>query len=390
MGAKNNRQNNKKIRGKIKNEKFKGITLIALVITIVVMLILAGIAINLSLGDNGIFLKAKDSKIKTELASMKEKVELERASVDLSMLSISNFDGTLPTGNFSNIIPEKWADSFIVGTDGTLTFIGESGSELEEQVDAIGGIEKINAGNKVLLGEIKKLSELAIDYKAEHSGESNADAVELALEYLRIKRYTTPEWGFFTRASTSPFKDTVGTQVNIDSNAMWVDPITGENIDLIHMMATLNAYKFPTIFDDQDDTTGWAGDLTTLAKQVEEDNPDTTEVKAHTNSLLAAGVESSFGLADMLADIDSRNIRELWEGEDSLYNVILNYYYGTNRNVCSARYSSFNSEYENVGEHAESMVDWMLASTGDAINEELKDIVIQCFVDYINNNLEIK
>jgi len=37
----------------------KGITLIALVITIVVLIILAGVAISLSLGENGIFNKAK-------------------------------------------------------------------------------------------------------------------------------------------------------------------------------------------------------------------------------------------------------------------------------------------------------------------------------------------
>lgn len=40
----------------------KGITLIALVVTIVVLLILAGISINLMLGENGIIKKAKEAK----------------------------------------------------------------------------------------------------------------------------------------------------------------------------------------------------------------------------------------------------------------------------------------------------------------------------------------
>ena len=46
-------------------KKNKGITLVALVVTIVVLLILAGVSINLVLGDNGIVKKAQDAKTKT-------------------------------------------------------------------------------------------------------------------------------------------------------------------------------------------------------------------------------------------------------------------------------------------------------------------------------------
>ena len=47
----------------------KGITLVALVVTIVVLLILAGVSINLVLGDNGIVKKAQDAKTKSAEAS---------------------------------------------------------------------------------------------------------------------------------------------------------------------------------------------------------------------------------------------------------------------------------------------------------------------------------
>lgn len=40
----------------------KGITLVALVVTIIVLIILAGISISLILGDNGIITKAKEAK----------------------------------------------------------------------------------------------------------------------------------------------------------------------------------------------------------------------------------------------------------------------------------------------------------------------------------------
>ena len=53
----------------------KGITLVALVVTIVVLLILAGVSINLVLGNNGIITKAKEAAEKTAAAQEKEMIE---------------------------------------------------------------------------------------------------------------------------------------------------------------------------------------------------------------------------------------------------------------------------------------------------------------------------
>ena len=54
----------------------KGITLIALVITIIVLLILAGVAIAMLSGENGILKKAADAKMKTEEAQTNETEDL--------------------------------------------------------------------------------------------------------------------------------------------------------------------------------------------------------------------------------------------------------------------------------------------------------------------------
>ena len=51
------------------------ITLISLVITIVVLIILAGVVVNLSLGENGIFRRAKQAKVAYAQSVAKEKVE---------------------------------------------------------------------------------------------------------------------------------------------------------------------------------------------------------------------------------------------------------------------------------------------------------------------------
>ena len=61
------------MKEKTKNER-KGITLIALVVTIVVLLILAGVSINLVLGNNGIVAKAEKSSVETEISQVAEKI----------------------------------------------------------------------------------------------------------------------------------------------------------------------------------------------------------------------------------------------------------------------------------------------------------------------------
>ena len=63
-----------------KNMRNKGITLIALVITIIVLLILAGVSIATLTGQNGILTRANDAKEQTEKASVKEQAQLDIAN----------------------------------------------------------------------------------------------------------------------------------------------------------------------------------------------------------------------------------------------------------------------------------------------------------------------
>ena len=59
----------------MKTKEMKGITLVALVVTIVVLLILAGVSINSVLGENGIIVKAKEAAETTAAAQEKEAME---------------------------------------------------------------------------------------------------------------------------------------------------------------------------------------------------------------------------------------------------------------------------------------------------------------------------
>ena len=80
---------------KLKNRK--GITLIALVITIIVLLILAGVAIAMLSGENGILKKAAEAKTKTEQAQSDEQVRLAK------MEAASNLKGITHTEKISSI-----------------------------------------------------------------------------------------------------------------------------------------------------------------------------------------------------------------------------------------------------------------------------------------------
>ena len=55
----------------------RGITLVALVVTIIVLIVLAGIAISMTVGDNGIFTKAKEAKRLQITSEAKEKIGAE-------------------------------------------------------------------------------------------------------------------------------------------------------------------------------------------------------------------------------------------------------------------------------------------------------------------------
>ena len=56
----------------MKTKEIKGITLIALVITVIVLLILAAVTIGAITGNNGIIGQANDAKLQTEIAEEKE------------------------------------------------------------------------------------------------------------------------------------------------------------------------------------------------------------------------------------------------------------------------------------------------------------------------------
>ena len=69
-----------KTKNKRNNLGEKGITLIALVVTIVVLLILAGVSINALFGNNGIIEKAQEAQNKMDEAQQKDSNSINQLS----------------------------------------------------------------------------------------------------------------------------------------------------------------------------------------------------------------------------------------------------------------------------------------------------------------------
>lgn len=108
--------------------KNKGITLITLVITIVMLIILAGLAITLSLGSNGLITRAREAKEKTQKATATEEMNLKITNIQIDIYAKEDRMPTLQ--EISNSLCEDEEIEYV-----------------ELQSKKIGSLEKIDVGN---------------------------------------------------------------------------------------------------------------------------------------------------------------------------------------------------------------------------------------------------
>ena len=151
---------------KLNLKERKGITLIALVITIIVLLILAGVSIAMLTGQNGILTQAQKAKTTTENKSAEEKVKLavmaarsqsEDASLDLEKLTAevtTNYGGQVDGGAFPATVTID-GKTFTVDSNGNVT---SKDSETAGKVTIIEGDGK-SVGNIIEVTSTKKTKE---------------------------------------------------------------------------------------------------------------------------------------------------------------------------------------------------------------------------------------
>ena len=92
-------------------EKNRGITLIALVITIIVLLILSGVSIAMLTGDNGILTQANEAKVEMAIGTVKEQLKLLQAEKRIEEEKATP-ETLLSDGKVSRIVKEGENDQY--------------------------------------------------------------------------------------------------------------------------------------------------------------------------------------------------------------------------------------------------------------------------------------
>ena len=137
----------------MKNNKV--ITLIALVITIIVLLILAGVSIAMLTGDNGILTQASTSKTNTQVAEVVERVNMELDAQYSRVLAGEDFnDKATIEGNIGTVNGYTITATVTSGTSLQIVVTQASGSTATLPTTATGSITK--SGNSWQLTQLAK------------------------------------------------------------------------------------------------------------------------------------------------------------------------------------------------------------------------------------------
>ena len=129
----------------IDKNKDKGITLIALVVTIIVLLILAGISISMLTGQNGILTRAADAKIKTDEAEKKENEKMQRYKQTIDERDLpETAEGQAKGTQIKS--PAEYSNNVKAIADGNGNYFPlPEGAEYREE----GVVNKVNEGDNV-------------------------------------------------------------------------------------------------------------------------------------------------------------------------------------------------------------------------------------------------
>ena len=167
------------MKQKLKNEK--GITLVALVITIIVLLILAGVTLSMVMGESGIFGKANSAKEKTQLSNAEETIRL--AVLENQVKSVSG-DASLTNDQLKEEIAKKLTEQGYAVSGSAVTYYGDKTIDRENYLEKESKTyTAYNVGDKVTVGEenfyvIKASS--ASEEKVTLLAEKNIDTTTMA------------------------------------------------------------------------------------------------------------------------------------------------------------------------------------------------------------------
>ena len=136
-------------------KEMRGITLIALVITIVIIMILAGVTINLVVGNNNLFDKAKSTQKIQTVAGIKEALELEKVDIQVESkkVDLDTYLEQISTGkknynlSFKEKVDEKNAE-IIVNDEYKFLVKDKENGDVEIIYDGIAKAEDLTISSK--------------------------------------------------------------------------------------------------------------------------------------------------------------------------------------------------------------------------------------------------
>ena len=182
-------------------KKQKGITLVALVVTIVVLLILAGVSINLVLGDNGIVKKAQEAKRKSGEASQNDLTSMNELAKELEDV----IDGTGNNDNESKFMKENTKVTY---PDGDV-WIPEGFKIAEDSASTVQGgvVIEDKDGNQFVWVPVATIA----DYKrTAYSTNIETEETDTTTNSVKIKHNSDDDY-YFTEALPEDEKTSVDT-----------------------------------------------------------------------------------------------------------------------------------------------------------------------------------
>lgn len=207
-------------RTKQQKEKFnQGITLVALVVTIVVLLILAGVSLNLVLGENGIISKAREASTKTVQAQQNSEIEMNLLEQELANATKEPdpAEGVkIPTGFYyvggtktSGIVisdnvndKDKYKNKAVVGTDllGNqyvwIPCTTDSTSSKLQYARTEWGVEVDGADNSRAIKDELTLTDSSVTYSdADTANGINADVSKEIVAQIKAEKTSVAKYG---------------------------------------------------------------------------------------------------------------------------------------------------------------------------------------------------
>ncbi len=171
--------------GKIKNSmNDKAITLIALVVTIVVLLILAAVSISMLTGENGIINQASKSKTNTDIGMEKDFINLAMSAIKTNKLSKGD-DSAVTSDELQKEINKYTKDATVTGT-GILTVEYNSGRKYE--VDGNGSILEYGESYDGMYSVPGLEGKIAPTEIFEYELVSNSESASIELSELPVKK----------------------------------------------------------------------------------------------------------------------------------------------------------------------------------------------------------